>query len=118
MRGFRLVNTRWPTGKNECERVQLADTLGRYIMAHDPGEGVPLADPPGDELDVLRPEIQDQDGPRRGIGLLHELVVSTAWRIGDRDDPRAVIETYTLAGARGFGNRNRLASRIRGAAVL
>ena len=41
-------------------------------MADDPREDMPLADPPGDQLDVLRAEVEDQDGAIGGIGTFHE----------------------------------------------
>ena len=35
-------------------------------------EGMPLADPAGDQLDVLRAEVEDQDGASDGVGAFHE----------------------------------------------
>ena len=72
MRRTGLVDARRPAGEDQGQRVQLADPLGRDVVADDPREGMPLANPPGDELDVLRAEIEDQDGPRRGIKRLHD----------------------------------------------
>ena len=67
-----LVDALRPAREDHRQRIQLADALGRDVVPDDPGERVPLADPPGDELDILGPEVEDQDGPRRGIGMLHE----------------------------------------------
>ena len=42
-------------------RVQLLDALGREVVADDLAEDVLLAHAPGDELAVLRAEVEDQD---------------------------------------------------------
>ncbi len=65
----RLVHARRPAREDQGQRVELADPLGRDVVPDDPREGVPLAHPAGDELDVLGAEIEDQNGPRRGIGI-------------------------------------------------
>src|SRR5262249_2326393 len=99
MRGFRLVNTRWPTGKNECERVQLADPLGRYIMAHDPGEGVPLAHATRDQLHILRPEVHDQDRAILTCGTFGQWPqppIIEARRIGSRDSIASLSDVVWL----------------------
>ena len=71
VRRARLVDARRPAREDQRQRVQLADPLERDVVPHDPREGVPLADPPGDELDVLRAEVEDQDGPL-GSRAFHE----------------------------------------------
>ena len=72
VRGARLVDAARAAGEDEGQRVQLADPVGRDVVPDDPREGVPLANPAGDELDVLCSEVEDQDGSRRGIEGLHE----------------------------------------------
>ena len=58
----RLVDARRPAGKDDRQRVQLADSLCRDVVADDPREGMPLANPARDELDVLGTEIKDEYG--------------------------------------------------------
>src|SRR5262249_22168310 len=55
------IDTRRPTGEDEASRLQLGDARGRQIVAHDLAEDVLLAHAPGDELAVLRAEVEDQD---------------------------------------------------------
>ena len=71
-RRARLVDARRPPREDHRQRIQLADPLRRQVVADDPGEGVPLADPPRDQLDVLRAEVEDQDGAIGGVRALHE----------------------------------------------
>ena len=77
VRGAGLVDAARPAGEDQGQGVQLADPLRRDVVPDDPREGVPLADPPGDELDVLGSEVKDQDGSRRGIDGLHERLRSS-----------------------------------------
>ena len=82
MRRTGLVHAARTAGEDQGQRVQLPDPLGRDVVADDPREGVPLADPPCDELDVLCSEVEDQDGSRRGIDELHELLRSSGKETG------------------------------------
>ena len=76
MRRTGLVNAHRPARQNECQRIQLPDPIGRDIVPHNPRERVPLAHPPRDELNILGPEVENQNRPRRGIKRLHENVSS------------------------------------------
>jgi hypothetical protein len=69
-------------------------------VADDPGECVPLAHPPGDQLDVLRAEIEDQDGTVGGIGTFHERPV-----LPGANGP-AVEQRRILTGIAAIENRN------------
>ena len=56
-----VVDAGRAAGEDEAARLQLGDALGRQVVAHDLAEDVLLADAPGDELAVLRAEVEDQD---------------------------------------------------------
>ena len=55
-----LVDTRRTAREDQGQRVELANPLGRDVVADDPREGMPLANPARDELDILSTEIEDQ----------------------------------------------------------
>ncbi len=57
--------------KNQGERVELAHALGRNVMTDNPRIGVPFADAPGDQLNVLGPEIENEHGTRRRVEIRH-----------------------------------------------
>ena len=61
LRRARLVDAGRPAGENDPHRGQLADPRGRDVVPDDLAVDVLLADPPGDQLRVLRAEIQHQD---------------------------------------------------------
>ena len=69
-----LVDARRPAREDQGQRVQLANSLGRDVVADDPRKRMPLAHPARDELDVLSTEIQDQYGTCRRVGIRHELL--------------------------------------------
>ena len=48
-------------GEDDAARLQLGDARGRQVVAHDLAEDVLFADAAGDELAVLRAEVEDQD---------------------------------------------------------
>ncbi len=60
-----------PPERIKRQRVELPHPLGRDVVADDPRKGVPLADPPRDELDVLGPEIKHQYGTRCRVVIRH-----------------------------------------------
>src|SRR4051812_17211142 len=60
--GAGLVDARRPAGEDQGQGVQLLDTLEGHVVPNDAGEGLALPDPAGDELHVLRPEIEHEDG--------------------------------------------------------
>ena len=82
MRRAGLVHAPGTARKDQGQRVQLPHALGRDVVADDPGEGVPLADPACDELDVLCSKVEDQNRLRRGIDELHELLRSSGKETG------------------------------------
>ena len=69
-----FVDTRRPAREDQGQRVQLANALGRDVVADDPRKRMPLANPARDELDILSTEIKDQYGSRRRVGIRHELL--------------------------------------------
>ena len=61
-RGVGIVDRRRPAGEDEAERVQrLNFGDGRRAGQHH-GEDILLANPPRDQLRILRTEIEDDDG--------------------------------------------------------
>ena len=50
---------------------EFLDSLDRDVMPDDPRERMPLADSPGDELDELRAEVEDQHGTGERVGAIH-----------------------------------------------
>ncbi len=48
-------------GKDEAARIQFGDACGGQVVAHNLAKDVLFADAAGDELAVLRAEIEDQD---------------------------------------------------------
>ena len=56
----RLVDAGGTAGEDQAAGVQLADALGRQVVAHQLAENVQVADSAADELAVLRPEVEDQ----------------------------------------------------------
>jgi hypothetical protein len=79
-------------------------------VADDAGKGVPLANPAGDELDVLGTEIKNEYGTRRGAISRHELFLE---RTGitdtfERDTYGYVHQVYQTA----LGTPIRLAMTI------
>ena len=65
---------------------ELADPLGRDVVADDPRERMPLAHPARDELDVLRTEIEDEYRPFRRVGIRHlrlssQIECDGTWRL-------------------------------------
>ncbi len=107
MRRAGLVHAHRPAGKNERQRIQFPDPIGRDVVPHDPRERMPLAHPPRDELNVLSPEIKNQDRPRRGIKRLHDDLSSVrGCRIGDDAEHPAIIKTLILPGDDTSGNPN------------
>ena len=66
VRGAGVVDAGRAAGEDEAARLQLGDARGRQVVAHDLAEDVLLAHPPGDQLAVLRAEVEDQDAFRFG----------------------------------------------------
>ena len=60
LRRARLVDAGRPAGEDDPLGGQLADPLGREVVADDLAIDVLLAHPPGDQLRVLRAEIEHQ----------------------------------------------------------
>ena len=65
----RLVHARRAAREDHRQRVELADPIRRDVVADDPRERVPLANPAGDELDVLRTEVEDEYRARCDFGI-------------------------------------------------
>ena len=66
-----VVNARRAARKNDALGRELLDFRRRDIAAHDLGINLTLADAPGDDLRVLRAEIEDEDarnGPPASLG--------------------------------------------------
>ena len=66
----RFVHRRGPAREDEPDRVLRRDLGGRRGVRHDLAVDAGLADATGDELRVLRSEVDDQDGALVGLGLL------------------------------------------------
>ena len=86
MRSAGFVNARRAARKNQAARGQLLHAGGRDVVPHDFAIDALLAHPPGDQLGVLRAEIEDQHllvaRPRApGIGRRRNgsAVVSRKW---------------------------------------
>src|SRR5207244_3244656 len=60
-RSARLIDARRASGKNDARWLQGADALRRQVVADDLAKDIQLAHAPGDQLAVLRAEIEDQD---------------------------------------------------------
>ena len=56
-----VVNTRRTAGENEPLRFQPGDFSCRCVEANDLGINLEFANAPGDDLCVLRTEIQDEN---------------------------------------------------------
>ena len=72
LRRARLVDAGRPAGEDDALGGQLADPLGRDVVPDDLAVDVLLPHPPGDQLGVLRAEIQHQHlfvGKLRHSGL-------------------------------------------------
>ncbi len=54
------VHARWAAGENQPFRGQFANAVGRDVVPHDLAVHVLLADAAGDELGVLRAEIENE----------------------------------------------------------
>src|SRR5208337_922723 len=54
-----LVDGAGATRENQSQRVELAYALGRDVVPDDPRKGMPLANAPRDELNVLGAEVED-----------------------------------------------------------
>ncbi len=67
-----LVDAGRPAGEDDAPGSQLANALGRDVVPHDLAVDVLLAHAPGDQLGVLRAEIEDQ----------HSFVGDQAGRLG------------------------------------
>jgi len=61
MWGVFVVNTRRTAGKNESLRFQLGDFSCRYVEANDLGINLEFTNAPGNDLGVLRTEVQDEN---------------------------------------------------------
>jgi hypothetical protein len=57
----RLVNATRAAAENDPLGLELAEFFDRRVRAHQLGEDALLPHPAGDELNVLRPEIEDRD---------------------------------------------------------
>src|SRR5262249_19526824 len=68
-RRARLVDTGRTPGEDQPARGQLGHARRRQVVPHHLAEDVLLAHPPGDQLPVLRAEVQDQDAFT--LGLCH-----------------------------------------------
>ncbi len=55
-----LVDARRPAGENQPFGTDLSDPLGRDIVANDLAINLLLANATGDQLGILRPEIEDE----------------------------------------------------------
>ena len=64
MRRALLVHGRRPARQDDAGGAHLAELGDRDVVRDDLGVDVTLADPPRDQLRVLRPEVDDQDGAR------------------------------------------------------
>ena len=93
-----LVDARRAAGEDHRQRVQLADPLGRDVVADDPREGMALADPARDELDVLRTEIQDEYRTFSRVGIRHEPLLGRVMASGRIAWLEAVIRVYQVLG--------------------
>ena len=60
LRRPRLVHAGRPAGEDDPLRGQLADPLGRDVVADDLAIDVLLPHPPGDQLRILRAEVEHQ----------------------------------------------------------
>ena len=61
LRRARLVHAGRPAGKDHSLRGQFANPLGGDVVPNDLAVDVLLPHPPGDQLGILRAEIQHQD---------------------------------------------------------
>jgi len=61
LRGAFVINAGWPSGKNDPVRLQRSDFAGWRVEANNFRIHLTLADSPGDDLRVLRPEIEDEN---------------------------------------------------------
>ena len=61
VRSAGVVDAGRPAGEDQAARLQFGDAGGRQVVAHDLAEDVLLAHPPGDELAVLRAEVEDEN---------------------------------------------------------
>ncbi len=67
VRGVGSVDAGRTAGQDEAGRFQLGDARGGQVVAHDLAKDVLLADAPGDELAILRAEVEDQDAFSFGL---------------------------------------------------
>ena len=65
-----LVHTRRPAGEDDPPRSHVANAVCREVVPNDLAEDVLLAHPSGDELGVLRAEVEDDDPLGTGRGGL------------------------------------------------
>ena len=61
-----LVDAQRAAGQDDAGRALRRELGSRQVVRDDLGVDVRLAHPPGDQLGVLRPEIDDEDGARVG----------------------------------------------------
>ena len=75
MRGARRVNAGGSAGEDQALGMQFSDAGRRQVVAHDLAEDVLLAHPPGDQLGVLRAEVEDEDTFTFGLSWHHGLLL-------------------------------------------
>ncbi len=68
-RGTGLVDRRGAAGEDDAERVATAELVDRRVVREDLGEDAQLADPAGDQLRVLRAEVEDDQRPLGRLGV-------------------------------------------------
>ena len=97
VRSAGLVNAGRAAGEDDRQRIELADSFRGDVVADDPREGMMLANPARDELDVLGAEIEDEDGSFCRIGIRHERIFERgAIRAGSDWLPRCVPSVTAL----------------------
>ncbi len=89
-----LVDRRRPARQDDAGGTHLAELGDRDVVRDDLGVDVTLADPPRDQLRVLRPEVDHQDGPR--MLLRHN---APQWPIPTRCWVWYVLPSVLIAGA-------------------
>ena len=79
----RLVDARRPAGEDDPDRVARAQLLDRRVVRQELREHAALAHAPGDQLRVLRAEVEHDDRPLRLLAGLHARPGVVGPRLGD-----------------------------------
>jgi hypothetical protein len=94
-----IVNTRGTAGKNESFRAQPGDFSRGCVEANNFRINLEFANPPGNDLCVLRTEIQDKNfRMRRCGGCLHATDEFAARRVRLPDRPVRVVRGRFVPG--------------------